>query len=68
MIAGTAAEVYDFDLGKLRPLADEIGPLADEVITPAVPPPATYSEVDYALGKVSGKETGRRIMSTMLGA
>ena len=67
MVAGTAAEVYDFDLGTLRLLADEIGPLAEEIITPAVPPPATYSEVDYALGKVSGKETGRRIMSTMLG-
>ena len=67
MVAGTAAEVYGFDLTALRPLADEIGPSADDVLSPGGPPPAEYSEVDYALGKVSGKETGRRILTHLLG-
>ena len=34
---------------------------------PTTPAPATYSEADYALGKVSGMESGRRLMSSMLG-
>ncbi len=68
MIVGeTAAAVYHFDVGLLRPIADRVGPRVDEVVSPRTPPPATYPEVDYALGKVSGKETGRRLMSTMLG-
>ena len=36
-------------------------------MTPGVPAAATYPEVDYALGKVSGKESGRRLMASMLG-
>jgi hypothetical protein len=35
-------------------------------VTPASPAPATYSEADYAQGKVSGKESGRRLLSTLL--
>ena len=36
-------------------------------MTAAAPAPATYPEVDYALGKVSGMESGRRLMAAMLG-
>ena len=67
MCSETAADVYGFDLELLRPIAEQVSPKLEDVLTPAAPPPATYSEVDYALGKVSGKETGRRLMSTMLG-
>jgi predicted TIM-barrel fold metal-dependent hydrolase len=68
MMAGeTAADVYGFDLDALRPVADQVGPLLDDLVEPASPPPATYSEVDYALGKVSGKETGRRLFASMIG-
>ncbi|HZP30897.1 MAG TPA: amidohydrolase family protein [Acidimicrobiia bacterium] len=67
MASETAADVYGFDLAFLQPIADRIGPALDDLVTPAVPAPATYPEVDYALGKVSGMETGRRLMSTMLG-
>jgi hypothetical protein len=68
MASETAADVYGFDLAALRPIADRIGPDIDDLVTPPTPAPATYPEVDYALGKVSGKETGRRLMSTMLGS
>jgi hypothetical protein len=34
MLAGTAAELYGFDLDKLRPLADRVGPLVSEVAKP----------------------------------
>jgi predicted TIM-barrel fold metal-dependent hydrolase len=67
MTSETAADVYGFDLARLQPIADRIGPRLDEVVTPAVPPPATYSETDYALGKVSGMESGRRLMAAMIG-
>jgi predicted TIM-barrel fold metal-dependent hydrolase len=67
IVGETAAEVYHFDLDLLRPLADRIGPKVADIVTPRTPPPAEYPEVDYALGKVSGKETGRRLLSTMLG-
>lgn len=67
MCSTTAAEVYGFDLDALRPIAERVSPTLEDVMTPSVAPPATYSEVDYALGKVSGKETGRRLMTTMLG-
>ena len=68
MTATTAAAVYGFDLAGLRPEADRVGPLLSEIMTPAAPAPATYPEVDYALGKVSGQETGRRLMATMVGS
>lgn len=68
MIAGeTAAEVYGFDTALLRPVSDRIGPTVDDVVTAYEAPPATYAEVDYALGKVSGLESGRRLLGTMLG-
>jgi predicted TIM-barrel fold metal-dependent hydrolase len=62
----TAADVYGFDLDALRPVAERVGPRVDELVTPASPPAATYSPVDYALGKVSGKETGRRLFTSMV--
>lgn len=31
-------------------------PELDSLVTPPAPAPATYPEVDYALGKVSGTE------------
>jgi hypothetical protein len=34
MLAGTAAELYGFDLDKLRPLADKVGPKVSEVAKP----------------------------------
>jgi hypothetical protein len=67
MTSVTAADVYGFDLAALRPHADRVGPELDSVVTPGGPAPVVYSEVDYALGKVSGKESGRRLMAAMLG-
>jgi predicted TIM-barrel fold metal-dependent hydrolase len=67
MASETAASVYGFDLDALRPVAESIGPSLDDLVVPASPPPATYSDVDYALGKVNGKETGRRLFASMLG-
>jgi predicted TIM-barrel fold metal-dependent hydrolase len=67
MAGETAADVYGFDLDALRPIAERIGPRLDDVVTPRTPPPAEYPEVDFALGKVSGMETGRRLLSTMFG-
>jgi hypothetical protein len=43
-----------------------VGPRSAAVVTPATPAPATYSDVDYALGSVNGKETGRRLFSSLL--
>ena len=68
MTSGTAAEVYGFDLAALQEVADRVGPALEEVLLPAAPAPATYSELDYALGKVSGMETGRRLFATMTNA
>ena len=34
ILAGNAAELYDFDLDALAPLADEVGPTVAEVATP----------------------------------
>lgn len=34
MLAGTAAELYDFDLAKLQPLADKVGPTVAELQQP----------------------------------
>ena len=34
MLAGNAAKLYDFDLEKLIPLANEVGPTVAEVQTP----------------------------------
>jgi predicted TIM-barrel fold metal-dependent hydrolase len=62
MCSETAARVYGFDLAALRPVADRIGPRLDDLVTADRPPAATYEPVDYALGKVSGKETARRLL------
>jgi hypothetical protein len=67
MTSVTAADVYGFDLAALQAHADRVGPELGSIVTPAKPAPVVYSEVDYALGKVSGKESGRRLMSAMLG-
>jgi hypothetical protein len=34
MLTGNAAELYDFDVEKLIPLANEVGPTVEEVQTP----------------------------------
>jgi predicted TIM-barrel fold metal-dependent hydrolase len=67
MTGETAAEVYGFDLDALRRVAERVGPALDDVLTEATGAPVTYPPVDYALGKVSGMETGRRLLSTMVG-
>jgi len=67
MTSTTAAEVYGFDLPALQVHADRVGPELAALVTPAAPPPVVYPEVDYALGKVSGMESGRRLMSAMFG-
>ena len=54
MASETAADVYGFDLAALQPHADRVGPELASLVTPLQPAPATYPEVDYALGKVSG--------------
>ena len=67
MASETAADVYGFDIAKLQPHADRVGPELESLVTPLAPAPATYPEVDYALGKVSGQESGRRLMNALLG-
>lgn len=68
MTSRTAAQVYGFDLPWLAELAATIGPRVDEVLSDRTDPPAAYAPVDYALGKVSGLETGRRLLSAFMGA
>jgi hypothetical protein len=63
MVGETTAHVYGFDLDALRPLAERIGPSLADIQTEASDPVATYEPVDYATGRVSGKESARRIMS-----
>jgi predicted TIM-barrel fold metal-dependent hydrolase len=67
MTSLTAAEVYGFDVDALRPVAQRCSPTLDDLVTPLSPALATYTAVDYALGKVSGKETGRRLFASMVG-
>jgi hypothetical protein len=67
MTSTTVADVYGFDLDALRPHAERVGPELDSLVTPETPAPVTYPEVDYALGKVSGMESGRRLMGAMFG-
>jgi hypothetical protein len=40
MLAGTAAELYGFDLAKLKPLADRVGPTVAEIAQPLTELPA----------------------------
>ena len=65
IVGTTAADVYGFDVERLRPIADRIGPRMSDLQTEETEPPARYEAVDYALGKVSGRETLRRFMATM---
>jgi predicted TIM-barrel fold metal-dependent hydrolase len=67
MTSATAAEAYGFDLARLDAIAADVGPAVDDVVGGAAEPPVDYAPVDYALGKVSGMETGRRLLSTMIG-
>jgi hypothetical protein len=49
MLALTSARLYHFDLAALRPLADRVGPLVDEVATPL-----PYDQVPFAAQKCPG--------------
>jgi predicted TIM-barrel fold metal-dependent hydrolase len=64
MTGETAAEVYGFDRVVLDPLAEQIGPRIEDLISPARPPAVQYSDVDYAMGRVAGREMGRRLLAT----
>jgi predicted TIM-barrel fold metal-dependent hydrolase len=68
MTCVTAADVYGFDLDVLDALAAAIGPAVGDVLTPGHAPETTYDAVDYALGRVSSMETGRRLKSTLFAA
>lgn len=67
MTSTNTADVYGFDLDRLRPIAQRVSPSIEDILTVPTDPVATYDPVDYALGKVSGMETGRRLLSTMIG-
>jgi predicted TIM-barrel fold metal-dependent hydrolase len=67
MCSETAARVYGFDLEFLRPIAERVGPRLEDLMADDGPP-VRYDPVDYALGKVSGKETGRRLIGTTFAA
>jgi predicted TIM-barrel fold metal-dependent hydrolase len=64
MTSRNAARLYGFDLDALQVHADRVGPALDDVLAPPTPAPARYSDVDYALGKVTGRELGRRLLTT----
>jgi len=65
MVGETAARVYGFDVDLLRPLAARLGPPIGELLTEEREPPVRYDPVDYALGRVSTRETTRRLMATL---
>jgi hypothetical protein len=65
MVGATAGDVYGFDVHALQFVADRIGPHMSDLESAETEPPARYDPVDYALGKVSGRETLRRIMAAM---
>ena len=44
VLAGTAAKLYDFDLGALRPLVDEYGPTVGEIARPLTELPEQPNE------------------------
>jgi predicted TIM-barrel fold metal-dependent hydrolase len=44
MLAGTAADLYGFDLAKLKPLAQQVGPLVSEVARPLGDLPADANQ------------------------
>ena len=59
MLAGTAADLYDFDLAALQPIADRIGPTLTDIRTPltGVPnsPSPTFLEGFHDLGPALGR-------------
>jgi predicted TIM-barrel fold metal-dependent hydrolase len=65
MVGETAARVYGFDVDALWPLAEKIGPRIGDLVTEEREPPVRYDPVDYALGRVSTRETTRRLMATL---
>ena len=65
MTGETAARVYHLDLDRLAPLARRIGPSVDDIVTPEASPAVVYDPVDYAMGRVSTKETTRRLLAAM---
>lgn len=67
MVGETTAKVYGFDVEALRPIAEQIGPKLEDLLTEATEPAVRYDAVDYATGRVSGKESARRIAG-LLGA
>lgn len=66
MTSENAAGVYGFDLDALRPHAERVGPELSALLS-AEGAPVSYSEADYALGKVSGMESARRLLAAMAG-
>jgi predicted TIM-barrel fold metal-dependent hydrolase len=64
MTGETAAEVYGFDLGVLRSIAERIGPHIDQLLSPEREPEVQYDPVAYAMGRVSGRELGRRLLQS----
>ncbi|MDE3202602.1 MAG: amidohydrolase [Acidobacteriota bacterium] len=67
MVGLTAARVYGFDVAALRAVADRIGPHPADLLSEPAPPPVHYDPVDYATGRVSTKESARRIAGLMAG-
>jgi hypothetical protein len=53
MLAGNAAELYDFDLDALAPLAEKFGPTVEELAQPLteLPPDANEALLRVASGR-----------------
>jgi len=62
MLGETTAGVYGFDLAALQPLVERLGPSLDDLMTEESEPAARYEPVDYALGRVTTRETARRLL------
>jgi hypothetical protein len=50
MIGGNLARIYGFDLDRLQPVADRVGPSPEEVAEPLNHPPAHFRRFATALG------------------
>lgn len=68
MVGATAADVYGFDLAALQSSADRVGPRMADLVSEEEEPPVRYDPVDYAMGRVSGRETQRRLLGAMAAA
>ena len=53
MLGETIVEVYDFDVAKLRPIAERIGPLPERILTPPVEDKFPRGDVHKPLGGFS---------------